>query len=422
MLRAVSDGVIRRQVQAVVIGLVVLVFTAAAALAPGPLADVSAPLERAFAAQHGAEVTATAKASPAQLAATTGLAEVTAAAGPFPETTVTATMLVSPRPGQSGSSLPTQQMTVVGRAWPGGPVDDLTLHSGRWATQPGQAVVLTDGQASDDQASPVGIGTQIAVTGVPGSPRLTVVGTATSITHTAQVWVAPAEIAALRAPGTPDLAQMLYRFASAGTTTQVNADVAALRAALPHGALIGAQSWLTVNLPATDAIAPWSWWQQAVFDSCTLIALAALSLVLIKDLLPSPRRRTQAQRARWQHPYDQELGPVPSRPVTARARRPAPTPGGRPAPSGPLGSPRKIVGPAVRSDTLWRASRGRRDRPAGRTACGNREARIHAVDSRRRDRSSDDHCWTMRSPATSCSGEVSSPGYGIGRTDEPPRR
>ena len=220
VLRAVSDGVIRRQVQAVVIGLVVLVFTAAAALAPGPLADVSAPLERAFAAQHGAEVTATAKASPAQLAATTGLAEVTAAAGPFPETTVTATMLVSPRPGQSGSSLPTQQMTVVGRAWPGGPVDDLTLHSGRWATQPGQAVVLTDGQASDDQASPVGIGTQIAVTGVPGSPRLTVVGTATSITHTAQVWVAPAEIAALRAPGTPDLAQMLYRFASAGTTTQ----------------------------------------------------------------------------------------------------------------------------------------------------------------------------------------------------------
>ena len=116
MLRAVSDGVIRRQVQAVVIGLVVLVFTAAAALAPGPLADVSAPLERAFAAQHGAEVTATAKASPAQLAATTGLAEVTAAAGPFPETTVTATMLMPPSPGQSGPYFPAQQMTVVGRA------------------------------------------------------------------------------------------------------------------------------------------------------------------------------------------------------------------------------------------------------------------------------------------------------------------
>jgi putative ABC transport system permease protein len=80
-------------------------------------------------------------------------------------------------------------MTVVGRASPGGPVDDLTLTSGHWATQPGQAVLLTDGQAS-----PAGIGTQIAVTGVPGSPRLTVVGSATSVTKTAQAWVTPAEM------------------------------------------------------------------------------------------------------------------------------------------------------------------------------------------------------------------------------------
>jgi putative ABC transport system permease protein len=50
---------------------------------------------------------------------------------------------------------------------------------------------------------------------------------------------------------------MLYRFASAGTTAEVNADIAALRTALPHGALIGAQSWLTVKLEATSSIAPW---------------------------------------------------------------------------------------------------------------------------------------------------------------------
>jgi hypothetical protein len=131
VLRAVAGGVTRRQAQTVVIGLVVIA-AAAAALALGPRADPSAPLARAFAARHGSEVTATSTASPAQLAATTGLAGVTAAAGPFPETTVTATMLVTPPPGQSA----TQQMTVVGRASPGGPVDDLTLHSGHWATQP----------------------------------------------------------------------------------------------------------------------------------------------------------------------------------------------------------------------------------------------------------------------------------------------
>jgi putative ABC transport system permease protein len=300
VLRDVPDGVTRRTVQAVVIGLVVLASTAAGTLALGRLFDSSAPFEHAFAARHGAEVTAASTATPAQLAATTGLAGVTAAAGPFPQTTVTATMDVPPPPGQSA----TQQMTVVGRASPGGPVDDLTLISGHWATQPGQAVVLTDGQASR-----VGIGTQIIVTGVPGSPRLTVVGSATSITKTAQVWVAPAEIAALRAPGAPDLAQMLYRFASAGTTAQVNADVAALRAALPHGALIGAQSWLTVNLPATGAILPWSWWKQALCDSCILIGLGVLILIVIKDFATLPGTPgVRAQRARGQHHTTRNLG------------------------------------------------------------------------------------------------------------------
>jgi len=129
-------------------------------------------------------------------------------------------------------------------------VDDLTLTSGHWATQPGQ-VVLTDlGPA-------VAIGAQITVTGVPGSPHLTVVGFARSITHTAQAWVTPAEISALRAPGAPQVTQMLYRFSSAGTTAQVTADIAEVRAALPHGALLGADSWLTVKLQDTSSIAPW---------------------------------------------------------------------------------------------------------------------------------------------------------------------
>ena len=312
VLRGVPGRVTRRTVQTIVIGLVVLVSTAAGTLALGLLFDSNAPFERAFVARHGSEVTAASTASPTQLAATTHLAGVTAAAGPYPETRVTATMDVPPPPGQSG----TQQMTVVGRASPGGPVDDLTLISGHWATQPGQAVVLTDGQASL-----VGIGTQITVTGVPGSPRLTVVGSATSITKTAQAWVAPAEIAALRAPGAPDLAQMLYRFSRAGTTAEVNADVAALRAALPHGTLIGAQSWLTAGLPATGPSAPWSWWQQAVCDSYILIGLAALTLVVIKNLPRCPERWGPGAAGTLAAPHDQELGPVPVSPVEGAMTR-----------------------------------------------------------------------------------------------------
>jgi putative ABC transport system permease protein len=181
-------------------------------------------------------------------------------------------------------------------------------------------VLLTDGQAS-----PVGIGMQITVTGVPGSPRLTVVGTAMSVTHTAAAWVAPAQIAALRAPGAPDLAQMLYRFARAGTTAQVTADIAALRAALPPGALIGAQSWLTVPLPATGAIAPWSWWKQVVCDSCILIGLGVLILIVIKDFATLPGTPgVRAQRARWHHHTTRNLGPAPSG-TSDDASVPAPT-------------------------------------------------------------------------------------------------
>ncbi|MGH3411122.1 MAG: hypothetical protein ACRDRJ_52780, partial [Streptosporangiaceae bacterium] len=115
------------------------------------------------------------------------------------------------------------QLDVAGRASPGGPVDDLTLAAGRWARQPGEIVL------ERDRVGPaLVLGTHVRVTGVPGSPRLTVVGLATSITTTAEAWVLPAEMAALRAPGAPDVAQMLYRFTSAGTNAQVNADIAAV--------------------------------------------------------------------------------------------------------------------------------------------------------------------------------------------------
>ena len=251
-VRAARGGLSGRRVQAVVIGLVLLVATAASTLALGLLVDSNAPFDHAFAAQRGAHVTATAQATTAQLAATTRLAGVTAAGGPYPETTVTANMLVAPPPGQSGPSVPfQQQLTVVGRASPGGPVDDLTLRSGHWPTQPGQVVL------NDIRGPGMAIGTQITVTGVPGPPRLTVVGFATSITQTAQAWVVPAEVAALRAPGTPAVSQMLYRFSSAGTNAEINADMAAVRAALPPGSVLGAQSYLTIKLQDTSSIAPW---------------------------------------------------------------------------------------------------------------------------------------------------------------------
>jgi putative ABC transport system permease protein len=259
VVRAARGGLAGRRVQAIVIGLVVLVSTGAATLGLGLLADSNAPFNHAFAAQHGADVTATVTgASAAQLAATAHLPGVTASAGPFPETSVSVTTQVTPSihvsggKAAKGTAIPVhQQLTLVGRSSSGGPVDDLTLISGHWPTGPGQ-IVLSSAAGLD-----VGLGSQLTVTGVPGSPKLTVVGIATSATGTAQGWVTPSEISALTAAGAPRYSQMLYDFARAGTIAAVNADVAAVTAALPHGSVLGAQSWLDAKAQATGSYAPW---------------------------------------------------------------------------------------------------------------------------------------------------------------------
>jgi putative ABC transport system permease protein len=248
--RAVSGGLTRRKVQTLVIGLVLLVSTGACVLALGLIADSNSPFDRAFAAQHGADVVATvdrAVATPGQLAATARLPEVTAAAGPYPEATI------SPQiggPGQPAATL--QPMTVAGRGGPGGPLDDLVIQQGRWAQRPGELVL------SSDSGPGVPLGTQLTVGGVPGTPRLTVVGYANSINQSADGWVVPSQIAALRAPGAPATAQMLYRFASAGSAAALRTEVGRLRAALPSGALTGTQSYLAVKARETSGIAPFA--------------------------------------------------------------------------------------------------------------------------------------------------------------------
>src|SRR5262249_58312036 len=94
----------------------------------------------------------------ARLAATGRLRQVTAAAGPFAEATIT------PRiSAHGGIALPL--VTVAGRASPGGPVDDLTLDAGRWAQRPGEIVLSRDFPSPGLTAQL--IGTQITMTSAP---------------------------------------------------------------------------------------------------------------------------------------------------------------------------------------------------------------------------------------------------------------
>jgi putative ABC transport system permease protein len=251
--RAVAGGLARRRVQTAVISLVVLISAAACVLALALIAASGAPFDHAFAARHGAHVTAVidpSKATPAELAATTRLPQVTAAAGPFAQTTIGAPCTpATPRLG-GPRGLALEQMTVTGRASPGGPVDDIPLVSGHWPRQPGQVALQYSYMGGN-----VPVGSTLTVTGVPGTPRLRVVGIAASITGSSDAWVVPAEIAKLRPPGPPASAQMLYEFRDAATTTAVRAGAAAVTAALPGGAVTSTQSYLTIRTRDASRVA-----------------------------------------------------------------------------------------------------------------------------------------------------------------------
>jgi putative ABC transport system permease protein len=246
VFRAARGGLGGRKLQTVIIGLVVLAATAASTLALGMLADAHSPFDHAFAQQNGAHVAVTVDtsvASAAQIANATHVKGVTAVAGPFEAGSVNAKVVP---PGVTGGSI-TTQLNFVGRSSPGGPVDDLALQQGHWATADDQAVVSENGNA------PPQLGTVITV----GSQKMTVVGVADSVTNTADVWVLPAEMAAIAGKGGSGQSQLLYRFASNATSGDITADINEVKGALPSGAVLSTTGYLSVRQSEQSNIAPW---------------------------------------------------------------------------------------------------------------------------------------------------------------------
>ena len=229
--RVARAAVRRRRVQTVVIGLVVAVSTGTIVLALGLLTTAAAPFDRAHAQQHGAHLVATfdaASVSAAQLAATAGRPGVEAAAGPFGQVVLESTT--------DPDGFPTPPMTTVGRADPGGSVDKIDVWEGRWATRPGE-IVLNRPRGSGSSTE---VGGELAI---PGRPVLTIVGLAHSVSRSADAWVTPEQLTALR----PTAVEMLYRFDHAATSAEVRAAQAAVTAGLPAKALLGSQSYLKLK-------------------------------------------------------------------------------------------------------------------------------------------------------------------------------
>jgi putative ABC transport system permease protein len=251
-IRTATGGLRRHKVQAVALGMVVLISTASATLGLALLAASNSPFQHAFASQHGADATLTVnpdRASPVQLAATRKLPGVTATAGPFAAVTV---------PAQSDGQ-PFGQLTLAGRPSAGGPVDDVVLNAGHWPDGLGQVVL--DGVKGAGPGGKGQLGSKLTVTGaagrVPagtsaGDRTLTVVGFANSVTDTADGWVSAGEATRLQALGGTASTQLMYRFTRAGSYAQVRADIAELTRALPSGAVTGAATWLGAEANSTS--------------------------------------------------------------------------------------------------------------------------------------------------------------------------
>jgi putative ABC transport system permease protein len=232
VLRAASGGLIRRRVQTLVVFVVLVAASAAGILGLTLLTHANELFLNAVAEQRGADAAVfvnSGRVTDAQLAATGRLREVTRAAGPYPAAVISVEAGGMTFPG----------LTVVGRASRGGVLDDLALNAGRWPARPGQIALA---HYVGVQAS---IGSTVTATSLPGKPRLTVVGYAGSVVRDEDAWVAPGEITALEKAGAAPLDEMLYDFTSAGSGPQITADISALKAVLPAGAVYGYVSWLS---------------------------------------------------------------------------------------------------------------------------------------------------------------------------------
>ncbi|SDP41046.1 putative ABC transport system permease protein [Streptomyces sp. cf386] len=230
--RAARAAVRRRRLQTLVIALVTLTSTVAMVVALGLLDAASAPFDKAFGKQRGPHVVAAFdpdEVSDTQLAEAARRPGVEAAAGPYPQATVEL-------PDGSMSFGLGNEITVVGRADPDGPVDRLDLWAGRWATRPGEVVLNRQSDWTPDD-----LGKRLPMPS--GGPALTVVGFAFDLSRTADAWVAPEQIDALR----PTATQMLFRFPDASSDGRLRAQLATVTEGLPADALTASRSYLTLK-------------------------------------------------------------------------------------------------------------------------------------------------------------------------------
>ncbi|WP_051450617.1 ABC transporter permease [Actinospica robiniae] len=244
--KAARAGAKRRKLQTLILVLVTAGSMACALLAAQLLAGVNGPFDQAFARQHGSELTIhydAARTSAAQAAATAHTSGVTDSAGPFPTVVLSGYTTTLNTPDLDLADFPLPAMHLVGRAEPGTTVDAVQLTAGHWPSAANQ-IVIAEGSSPLDGAP---MGSTLTFPHSPGSPTLTIVGIADSVSQTADAWVLPQEISTLTPAGAKTGYEMLYRFTSADTASQIAADQKAVTTGLPSGVVTDTESWLTLQ-------------------------------------------------------------------------------------------------------------------------------------------------------------------------------
>ncbi|MDQ6710548.1 MAG: hypothetical protein M3Z11_08330, partial [Candidatus Dormibacteraeota bacterium] len=200
----------RRKVQTAVIALVLFLSSLSTTLALTLLVETDAPFDHAFQQALGAHLTMSFSASAvgaAQLESTASVPGVAAAVGPW---------RVDPWviQGPFGESI---VAPLAGRDGPGGPVDRLTIVSGRWAQGPGEVVL------AQRLADKVGLQPGATVTSASDSPipAMRVVGIVASIGSGPGAWALPTSVPVLTSSKPETTFLMAYRLVNAGTQQQI---------------------------------------------------------------------------------------------------------------------------------------------------------------------------------------------------------
>lgn len=240
VLRKTLADVRRHKLQTAIVGFVVFLSCLTSTLALTLLVETDAPFDRAFDQAQGAHLFVTfdsSAVSEAQVQTTTSLPQVAAANGPWK--VVPASILI-----QGGRE---RDIPMSGRADPNGPVDRLSLDSGRWVQRTGEVVLSR--RLADETGLVAGDTLQPSTDS--SFPALRVVGIAVEIGDGPAAWVEPAQLSATTASDQPPAQYLVaYRLRHASTQADIASAIQAISNSVPANAVQDSSNYLDAKLNA----------------------------------------------------------------------------------------------------------------------------------------------------------------------------